>query len=228
MSYENTDWLREIAFQEGVSLFGTADIRPFKNEFLFSPAEMDRLNFAVSVGVRLSSAVLNGIVTRPTLLYKWHYQQANQFLDKVAFILTQKIIEKGYQALPVPASQVVDWDRWKGHLSHRIAGEAAGLGWRGRNNLLVHPRYGAQFRLVTVITDLALESNPAIENQCGECRKCVMACPAGALGETFKEYDIKKCQELLTQFSKERGIGVHICGICVKACSGPMDTHDGG
>ncbi len=228
MSYEDTEWLRGLAFKECVSLFGAADIRSIKNGFLLSSSETDKLNFAVSIGVRISPAVLLGITSRPTLLYKWHYQQANQFLDKVAFILTQKIMEKGYQALPVPASQVVDWVGLKGHVSHRVVGEAAGLGWRGRNNLLVHPKYGAQIRLVTVLTDMALESNPSIENQCGTCRKCVTACPAGALGETFKDYNINKCNELLAQFSKERGIGVRICGICVKACSGVKESrHEG-
>lgn len=226
MSLENTDWLRAIAIREGVSLFGTANIRSCRNHFLLSSAEMDHLDFAVSLGIRLSPVVLNGIVGRPTLLYKWHYQQANQFLDKVSFLLTQKILERGYRALPVPASQVVDWNQWKAHLSHRTIGEAAGLGWRGRNNLLVHPRFGSQFRLATVLTDLSLESNSPIENQCGECRKCVVACPSGALGETYREYHLAKCQDLLTRFSKERGIGVHICGICVKVCSGLRQTNE--
>lgn len=225
MSFENTEWLRGEVLQERVSLFGTADIRHLKNTFLLSPDEVEPLHYAVSIGIRLSPSVLNGIMDKPTLLYKWHYQQANQFLDKVAFLLSQKIIEKGFRALPIPSSQLVDWENHKGHVSHRMVGEAAGLGWRGRNNLLVHPRYGAQFRLATVLTDMAVDSQPQVENQCGSCYRCVCACPARALGESFTDYHLTKCHELLTLFSRERGIGVHICGICVKVCDGVRDLH---
>jgi len=42
----------------------------------------------------------------------------------------------------------------------------------------------------------------------------------GALGEDPSQYDFEKCFGLLKEFSKERGIGQHICGICVKACPG--------
>ncbi|MCJ7812331.1 hypothetical protein MUP95_03305, partial [bacterium] len=149
-----------------------------------------------------------------------HYRQANNLLDKIAFILSQHIVEKGYRALPIPASQVVDWESQKGHVSHRVIAEAAGLGWRGRNNLLVNRVYGSQIRLVSILTDYPLVVHSPVNDQCGECTACVSACPAGALGTTPDEYDFDKCYGLLTEFSKKRGIGVHICGICVKACPG--------
>lgn len=178
------------------------------------------MSYGVVLGVPLSPAVLDGIEDRPTLLYKWHYRQANNLLDKIAFQLCGKIIEMNYRALPIPASQLIDWEKHLGAVSHRTVGESAGLGWRGRNNLLVHPEYGARIRLVTVLTDLPLETDSPIENGCGNCRACIQICPAQALGETAREYNLEKCHAKLTEFSKIKGIGVHICGLCVKVCQG--------
>jgi epoxyqueuosine reductase QueG len=220
---KNTARFRKWAECEGASLFGTAEISGLKSRFLLSESEIAGLDHAVSIGIRLSRAVLEGVHDKPTLLYKWHYQQANQFLDKLAFRLARLIEDDGGLAIPVPASQVVDWQAKKGHVSHRFIGEAAGLGWRGRNNLLVHPKMGSQIRLVTVLTNIPLLSAAPLQNGCGECAKCVGVCPAGALGETAGDYDLQKCHDLLERFSKERGIGVHICGLCVKACDGVRD-----
>jgi epoxyqueuosine reductase len=204
----------------GGALFGVCEIDPFKDRFLLSTSELKGLRYGVVIGVVLSRAVFDGIKDSPTLLYKWHYRQANNLLDKIAFILSERICEKGFRALPVPASQVVDWEKQKGHVSHRILGEAAGLGWRGRNNLLVNEVYGSRIRLVSILTNLPLVPDHPVTLDCGSCNQCISACPVGALGDNPEQYDLNKCYDLLTEFSKRRGIGVHICGLCIKECPG--------
>jgi epoxyqueuosine reductase len=220
----HNDWVGEYIQTQGCSLFGVADLEPIKDRFLLSPEELRGMKFGISIGVILSKSVLDGIQDRPTLLYKWHYRQANNLLDKIAYGLTIQIVEKGFLAIPIPASQVIDQEKHKGHVSHRLVGEAAGLGWRGRNNLLVNEKYGSQIRLVTVLTNLPLALNKPVEQNCGSCHRCVNLCPAGALGDDPREYDLDKCYNFLTQFSKLKGIGMHICGICVKACFGKQNS----
>lgn len=215
---ENYQWLKNHALSEGAALFGAADVDPFRETFLLSDAETAGLKNGVSMAVPLSSSVLEGIQNAPSLLYKWHYQQANNLLDKMAFRLTERIMEKGYRALPIPASQLVDPDGRRGHLSHRAVAERAGLGWRGRNNLVVNEQYGSALRLVTVLTDLPLTLDRPVEFRCDSCEACVRMCPAGALGGSSSDYRLEICHEMLSTFSKQRGIGVHICGVCVKAC----------
>lgn len=217
---KNYDFLKDLSFSQGGSLFGVTELESLKDRFLLSPKELEGLEYGISVGVALSPAVLEGIEDQPTLLYKWHYRQANNLLDKIAFILSQKIIDRGFRALPIPASQIVDWNAQRGHVSHRVLGEAAGLGWRGRNNLLVSEEYGSQIRLVSVLTDMVLKPDQPVEQGCGECSRCVSVCPVRALGKNPGDYDLEKCYNLLTEFSRMKGIGQHICGVCVKVCPG--------
>ncbi|MCK7514949.1 MAG: hypothetical protein MZV70_70390 [Desulfobacterales bacterium] len=149
--------LREFALGLGFDLFGVADVRGIRGEFLLEPETRDKFGLAVSLGKRLSDAVLEDIRDHPTSIYFHHYRQANGFLDRGALLVADDIQKRGFAALPIAASQIVDWDNQKAHLSHKHVGRAAGLGWFGRNNLLVNPGLGSRFRLVTVLTDMPLE-----------------------------------------------------------------------
>lgn len=217
---KNEAWklITDFCVQHEVPLYGSCSIDELKSQFYLSPQELEGLTHAVSMGVPLSSAVLNGIVDHPTMLYSWHYRQANIQLDKLAFLLSVRIQEAGYRALPIAASQVIDWKRQIGHVSHRHVALKAGLGWLGRNNLLVTKKYGSQLRLVTVLTDLPLPDGQPQPFQCGDCDACVAACPVQAIGNQASEHNFQKCFELLDYFCKKRNLNLHICGICVKAC----------
>ncbi|NOY78033.1 MAG: epoxyqueuosine reductase, partial [Calditrichaeota bacterium] len=127
----------------------------------------------------------------------------------------------GYRALPIAASQIIDWRKQSAHVSHRHVAVAAGIGWRVRNNLLVTAEYGAQVRLVTVLTTLPLPvSEERVPFSCGQCRRCVDECPVDALGESPEDFDFDRCFSLLDFFSRKKGLGVMICGLCQKACPG--------
>lgn len=215
--------IRDWAMEQGISLFGVADIRPFRKDFKYlSEKLINSFDSAISLAVRLSDAILEEIDDKPTQLYFHHYRQANIFLDRVAFSLVQYIQGLGYDALPIPASQIVDWQHQKGHLSHKKVAKEAGLGWMGRNNLLVNPTYGARIRLVTILTYLPLQHDHPIEDDCGECNKCLCACPAGAIKDRQEDFEHITCFEQLRLFKKRDNIGQYICGICVKACRGKL------
>lgn len=215
--------LREIAIGQGISLFGVADLDPLRVGFHESLAGAAAgLPVAVSLGLRLSQAVLEGIRDRPTLLYKHHYQAVNYRLDQAALLCCAAVQEEGFAALPVPASQIVDWRKRRGHLSHRAVAAQAGLGWIGRSGLLVNPRFGAQARYVTLLTNAPLAAGKPVEGGCGGCRDCLAACPAGAISEGGVDHE--KCFAKLREFSKSPGIGQFICGACVKACPGAQSA----
>ena len=213
--------LKDWVFKQGISFFGVTDIQPLKNDFLHLSRQLiDSFESGISMAVRLSDAVLDEVEDRPTQLYFHHYRQANFHLDRIAFRLVNFIQEEGSRALPIPASQIIDWERQKGHLSHKMVAQEAGLGWIGRNNLLVNPTCGARIRLVTVLTDLPLKHDQPVKDGCRECKKCLSVCPAGAIKERQEEFEHLKCFEQLRLFRKRDHIGQYICGVCVKACRG--------
>jgi epoxyqueuosine reductase len=217
----NNSKIETLCRQWGGSLLGVADLRSFmREEILLSPELINRHPFAISLGYHLSDAILDDIEDRPTPLYFQHYQRVNILLDTLGLVLNDAIQDLGYEAIPIPASQLVDWQTQRGHLSHKHVAQAAGIGWIGRNNLLVHERYGARIRLLTVLTDLPLRVNTSPVRDCGSCRACLSVCPAGAIKERREDFDHLRCYEQLKLFSKTLRFSHNICGVCVKTCRG--------
>jgi len=216
----NYSALKKIAHNEGIDLFGVADISGVRDEFKISPKTLRNLDKAVCLGGMLSGAVLSEIEELPTKLYFHHYKIVNSFLDQVALKLCNIIQKKGYLALAIPATQIIDWEKNTAHLSHRKLGVLAGLGWIGRNNLLVNEKLGSQFRLVSILTNMPLKVDKPAKNDCGNCRLCVRICPAGAIRENYAEFDHVKCFGALKNFQAQRQVEQFVCGICVNVCKG--------
>jgi epoxyqueuosine reductase QueG len=217
----NTARIKALCCQWGGSLFGVADLRYFKKDDILLPASLiDHLSFGISVGFHLSDAILEEIESQPTPLYFHHYQRINILLDTIGLTVTSVIQDLGYKAMPIPASQIVDWKNQRSHLSHKHVARAAGLGWIGRNNLLVNEQFGSRIRLVTILTDLPLMTSSSLSKDCGDCRRCLSVCPAGAIKERQEEFDHLRCYEQLRTFAKTLHFSHNICGVCVKACRG--------
>jgi epoxyqueuosine reductase QueG len=212
--------LKRFCQDLGVDLFGVADIDKIKKGFLLSQNLLGRFDKAISLGLRLSGSILEEIEDAPTRLYFHHYRTVNFFLDQAALKLCNYIQKKRFLAIPIPASQIIDWQEQKAHLSHKEIGYLAGLGWIGRNNLLVNKNLGCQFRLVSILTNMPLKTDKPIRKDCGDCRLCVKICPSEAIKENPREFDHMKCFEKLKEFQKQRLVDQHICGICVKVCKG--------
>jgi epoxyqueuosine reductase len=213
--------LERFEAENSLDLLGVADIRGSREGFLeLGTGAIETLPMAIVIAVHVSPTVLSTLEDGPNLLYYHHYRQLNFQLDRAASRIAQEIERGGYAALPIPASQIVNWATMKGHLPHKEVAYLAGLGWRGRNNLLVTEKWGAQVRLATVLTDLPLDAGHPLQADCGTCNLCLAACPAMAIGEEPNAFDNKACYEQLKEFSKARRIGQYVCGLCVKACQG--------
>jgi epoxyqueuosine reductase QueG len=200
----------------GAVVFGVADLG--RVEDVSGDGSLAGLSSGISFGYRLSDTVIEGILDHPTRTYQYHYRQVNILLDQIGLRITGHLQESGHRVFPVPSSQVVDWESFSGHLSHKAVARLAGLGWIGKHNLLVHPRHGARVRYATVLTDLVLPYDRPIEDGCGACRLCVDVCPGGAIGEELSDFDLDMCFEAMARIRKHANIGSRICGICVKAC----------
>ncbi|MHC1708529.1 MAG: tRNA epoxyqueuosine(34) reductase QueG [Bacteroidales bacterium] len=100
-----------------------------------------------------------------------------------------------------------------------------GIGWIGKNTLLQIKGKGSWFLLSEIITDLDLEADPPYEEQhCGNCRRCLDACPTAALIEPFV-LDARKCISYLNfEYKGPFEPGTHLhgrlygCDICQEVC----------
>jgi len=146
-----------------------------------------------------------------------HYAPLRAALGKMADLL----VAEGWQArVVVDDNALVD----------RAAAQRAGLGWFGRNTLLLLPGLGSWFVLGSVVTDAPLDPTPPSgasdhAEGCGTCRRCVVACPTGAL-VADGVLDARRCLAWLVQapgtfpieFREALGDRIYGCDDCQLAC----------
>jgi len=101
-----------------------------------------------------------------------------------------------------------------------------GLGWRGKNTLLLHKNHGSAFFLGEIFTNLPLKHDTATTNHCGSCTKCLTACPTNAFNAPYV-LDARKCISYLTienkqsipvEFRKQIGNRIYGCDDCQLVC----------
>lgn len=190
-----------------------------KKNIVLSGHILEKLKIGIIFGFPVSNAILENLGDGPDLLYLHNYRQVNFLLDRTALLLTAFLEKNAFFSVPVPASQITDWENQRAHLSHKLFAVLAGIGWLGRNNLVVHPVYGSRLRFATVLTEVSLhvKNNPVPFN-CRDCSACIERCPAGAIKQRPVDFDHIKCYEKIKVLTRERKISQYICGLCIKAC----------
>jgi epoxyqueuosine reductase len=148
--------------------------------------------------------------------YTWFdgYAELREKLDELGRRLCRLEAGGSYRVL-VDANQHVD----------REAAARSGVGFYGKNTLLITRRHGSWVVLGTLVTDLELEPTPPLDLDCGACRLCIDACPTGALDEPGV-LDSTRCLSYWTQApaaipeSYRAGLDAQVygCDICQDVC----------
>jgi epoxyqueuosine reductase len=143
--------------------------------------------------------------------YTWRdrYAELRERLDALGSRLGGR-----YRVL-VDANQHVD----------REAAARSGVGFYGKNTMLITRRHGSWVVLGTLVTNVELEPTPPLGSDCGDCRLCIDACPTGALDEPGT-LDATRCLSYWTQapapiperYREALGAQVYGCDICQDVC----------
>jgi epoxyqueuosine reductase len=146
-----------------------------------------------------------------------------------------KVLKKRLEALEarVRAAQPATFEARSyvdtGPVVERSLAVAAGLGWTGKNTCLIHPKLGSFGFLAVLLTSLPVENErapTAVPDRCGTCRRCIEACPTGALVAPYR-MDATLCISYLTIEHKGpiaedlmAGMGRQVlgCDICQDVC----------
>ncbi|MBU7014772.1 MAG: hypothetical protein HXS52_05520 [Theionarchaea archaeon] len=148
-------------------------------------------------------------------IYAREYRQLNTLLNSIA-----DAIAKYVEGVPVPATTqgvatTIDRveDYYTGCVSHRVGAELAGLGWRGKNELIVTRDKGCAVRFASVICPSSLEYGSRVENNCHDCTSCLDVCSILRKKTILKNYR-EQCRRFIVRLNLEGDV----CGKCVKAC----------
>ncbi len=157
----------------------------------------------------------HGLVAR----YTWrnHYADLRDRLKRVADLMTRK-----YRARCMVFSN--------GEIAEKPIAQRSGTGFYGKNSIIINPRYGSWIVLGEIITDMEIEPDSPLDIDCGPCRKCIDACPTGAIVRPYV-IDRRSCIQALTnwygvlpdEISRVWSNRLYGCSDCQESC--PRNTH---
>lgn len=112
-----------------------------------------------------------------------------------------------------------------GPVSERFFAARAGLGWIGRNGLLIRPQGGSYCFLAGILTTLELPYDSPIPNRCGNCRRCEQACPTKALKNgacdarrCLSYWTIEAHDDMPPDIRAAQGEHLYGCDTCQEVC----------
>ncbi len=197
-------------------LFGFADIGYSD----FFPQYRSAIVFAVPYGVQLT------LESYAEADFEGGIQSARARLEGIVPRLEALLGARGATHFAPPVAQANETEL-RAPFSFKHAATRAGLGWYGKQDVIITERYGPRVRLSAVLTDAPLEyGQPVNESRCpDDCRRCVNACPCKALkGVTWRDgmrrdalIDYHRCNRMRSAFIPRLG-RKSACGLCLAAC----------
>lgn len=215
-----TEEVKKTLYGQGADLVGIGDMSNVKNcDF----------KIGVSVAVSLPRNTIIDLQEAPTKEYYELYDSLNQKLNEIILAGEAFLKAKGFDAYAQTTDRVKVNQNKISELPHKTVATRAGLGWIGKNCLLVTPRYGSAIRISSLLTNAPLECEEAVnQSYCGGCNICIRQCPAQALKGTLwkagtpreEMVDVDQCYKKQVEIMSEKtGIKTDLCGKCFAVCA---------
>lgn len=185
--------------------------------------------YGISIGIGIPDSIVDHLPGRHDMDVAGEYRLfgytvLNERLNMIASEVASVLSRHRYRTLPLTAADRND-ELQKALVSHKMIARFAGLGWIGKNCLLITKERGPRVRFISVLTNAPLETTEHIvTGGCGNCTACVDICPVQAI--KGREFDEKEERELRIDY--ERCLGYlrdlaeknkhSVCGMCLYVC----------
>jgi epoxyqueuosine reductase QueG len=213
-----------------VDYIGYADLTSYQNDLYESGGNMVKgYTCGISVGIIIPKTIVDFLPERSNMdiacQYRIHgYDVINSRLNTIASNIASYLNKSGYKALPITAA---DRDNKKTNaiISHKMIAHIAGIGWIGKNCLLITPKNGPRVRFISVLTNAPFTKiNNPIEQRCGDCKECQKICPVKAIkGMNYikgegreKRFEYDLCNNYFEEMKNNQQYSV--CGMCLYIC----------
>ena len=215
--------VKDVIQQLGADIVGIGDITMLPSKVRCN------MTFGIAVAVAIDPEVIKGIQDGPTMEYRIAYDKLNEKLDQIVTLGAQYIQRLGYEAIAQTVSEVSKTEtEYNSVLPHKTVATRAGIGWIGKNAMLVTKKFGSAVRISSILTNAnLLPDEPMNESLCKDCMCCKEACPGEAIigvnwnVDTYRDqfFDPVKCKSTARKITKERlNIEKTLCGKCVFVC----------
>jgi epoxyqueuosine reductase QueG len=211
---------KTLAYSFGAEVCGIAGADKFERAPEgFRPSDiLPGAKSVVVFGKAFTKSLFLATTNAPYTLFR---NKLIDLVDTISVSLAAELEKRGILAVPVPSSEPYEyWNpelrHGRGILSLKHAAQLAGLGFLGKNTLLINGNYGNRLWLGAVITEACLEPDSSSLGTCPEsCRFCLDSCPQSALdGVTIEQ---RKCREIMATCTDGGGFLLS-CNTCRKAC----------
>jgi epoxyqueuosine reductase QueG len=215
--------LKEELQRLGADICGIGDIT------ILPEQSRNNMTYGIAVAVAIDPVVIMGIKEGPTLEYCDSYDKLNEKLDKIVTEGAKYIHSHGYEAVAQTISEVSKTETdYNTLLPHKTVATRAGIGWIGKNAMLVTNEFGSAIRISAILTNAPLQANDALnEAKCKDCQLCKEICPGEAITgknwsvDSYRDliFDPVKCRRAARRITKEvLEIEKTLCGKCVYVC----------
>ena len=244
MIKKNTGLIKRKALELGFSSCGISQARFLKEEeqkfekWLSNGYQGNMLYLERNIDKRLDPRILVP-GSKSVISLTYNYYPPKKLSNKNNFIISKYAYGRDYhKVLKKKLRQLFYYMKENiGSIEGRVFVDSApvherawaklsGLGWIGKNSLLINKNIGSYFFISEIICDLELEYDSPVSNRCGNCTKCIDACPTNAITQA-QVIDANKCISYLTienkdtipeELKNEMNQSIFGCDICQDIC----------